>query len=68
MFRYIIKNKEGRFLLIGTVLMIIGFILTGMNSSLSRPVFIVSMFFLGYYAAKNALVETIEQKLSLIHI
>ncbi|EKB57926.1 heavy metal translocating P-type ATPase [Falseniella ignava] len=62
MFRYIIKNKEGRFLLIGTVLMIIGFILTGMNSSLSRPVFIVSMFFLGYYAAKNALVETIEQK------
>ena len=62
MFRYIIKNKEGRFLLIGTVLMIIGFILTGMNSSLSRPIFIVSMFFLGYYAAKNALVETIEQK------
>lgn len=62
MFRYIIKNKEGRFLLIGTVLMIIGFILTGMNSNLSRPVFIVSMFFLGYYAAKNALVETIEQK------
>lgn len=62
MFSYIIKNKEGRFLLIGTVLMIFGFILAGMNSSLSRPIFIVSMFFLGYYAAKNALVETIEQK------
>lgn len=59
---YLLKNRQGQFLAIGTVFLVIGFILLAMNQPDNRFVFYLSIIFLGYYAAKDAVVETIQNK------
>lgn len=59
---YFMKSRQGQFLAVGTVFLVIGFILMPIHLLSSRLVFYISMFFLGFYAAKDALVETIEDK------
>ncbi len=62
MLNYLIKNRAGQFLLIGTIFLILGFILmifTDFNSTFS---FYAAIFFLGFFAAKNAVTETVRLK------
>lgn len=59
---YFMKSRQGQFLAVGTVFLVIGFILMPIHLLSSRLVFYISMFFLGFYAAKDAMVETIEDK------
>lgn len=59
---YLIKNRAGQFLLLGMIFIVTGFILmlfTDIGSTLS---FYAAIFFLGFFAAKNAMVETIRSK------
>jgi len=62
MLRYLIKEKEGRSLLIGTFLMILGYVFESSNSELSKIIFLASMFFLGYYITIDAIKSTISEK------
>ncbi len=59
---YLLKNRQGQFLVIGTVFLVLGFVALIMNSPLDRWFFYTSMFFLGFYAAKDAVVETLQDK------
>lgn len=62
MLNYLIKNRAGQFLLIGTLFIISGFILmlfTDIGSSIS---FYIAIFFLGFFAARNAVIETVKSK------
>jgi len=62
MLNFLIKNRNGQFLLIGTFLAIIGFVLMFFNQPSSRFVFYLAIFFLGFFAAKHAVVDTIQSK------
>ncbi|MGO4940506.1 heavy metal translocating P-type ATPase [Fundicoccus sp. Sow4_D5] len=62
MFRYLLTNRQGRFLLIGTVFLIAGFLLMVTGSPLSPYIFYLAIFFLGFYAAKAAVVDTVQNK------
>lgn len=56
------KTRPGQFLLIGILFTISGFIFTLVNESYSLLAFYTAIFFLGFFAAKNAVVETIQSK------
>ena len=56
------KSRQGQFLVLGTVFLVSGFLFMPANLLWSRLLFYVSMFFLGFYAAKDAVVETVEEK------
>src|SRR5690625_784575 len=62
MLNFLIKNRNGQFLLIGTFLAIIGFVLMFFNQPSSRFVFYLALFFLGFFAATHAVVDTIQSK------
>ncbi|KAA1037591.1 heavy metal translocating P-type ATPase [Macrococcus equipercicus] len=62
MFNYLMRSRQGQFLLIGILFTILGYILSGINMQLSRFPFYIAIFFLGFYAAKEAVVETIQAK------
>lgn len=62
MFNYLLKNRAGQFLLIGTIFLILGFILMLFSDAASTISFYVAIFFLGFFAAKNAVIETIRSK------
>lgn len=59
---YLLKNRQGQFLVIGTVFLVFGYILMVANQPANRWMFYISIFFLGFYAAKNAIVETIQKR------
>lgn len=59
---YLLKNRQGQFLVIGTVFLGLGFIGIAMQSPWSTFTFYISMFFLGFYAAKDAVIETIQER------
>lgn len=59
MFKYLLQNRPGRFLLIGTVFLILGFIVLYTGAFDANPFFYISIFFLGFYATKNAILSTI---------
>ncbi|MGF3066212.1 heavy metal translocating P-type ATPase [Facklamia sp. P12945] len=61
----IFRNREGQFFAIGTILMIAGFLFS-FNPLLSRFAFYLAIFFLGFFATKEAVSETfIEKKLNV---
>ena len=61
MFQYMLKTKEGKFFLIGTLCLIIGFVT--MSSPLtSRLAFYAAIFFLGYFATKEAIIDTFKHR------
>lgn len=62
MLKFLIRNRNGQFLLIGTFMAVLGFSLILINSPYSRFAFYIAIFFLGFFAAKNALVDTIQSK------
>lgn len=62
MLKYLFNNREGQFLIVGTILMILGFILSFSGSSASQFVFYGAMFFLGFFATKDAIQETFEDR------
>ena len=62
MLEYIIKQRQGRYLVYGIIFIIIGFVLSYYGIELSRYAFYLSIYFLGYYATINAVVDTIENR------
>ncbi|GAA0360209.1 heavy metal translocating P-type ATPase [Alkalibacterium iburiense] len=61
MIHYLLKDKQGQFLLIGTLLTLLGFGLTGVPIA-SRIAFYLAIFFLGFYAAQQAVTETLKER------
>ncbi|MGP6138567.1 heavy metal translocating P-type ATPase [Jeotgalibaca sp. A127] len=59
MLNYLVKEKQGQFLVLGIIFTIIGFVTGGIYS---RIAFYVAIFFLGYFATKNAVVDTVQSK------
>ena len=55
-------HRNGRCLVYGVLALIIGFVLMFSGNPASRWVFYISIFFLGFYAAKDAVVDTIEER------
>lgn len=62
MFNYIEHNRQARFLIIGIMLTILGFISKNQSIWQSRILFYVAIIFLGYYATNNAIVDTIKER------
>src|SRR5690625_31098 len=62
MFNYMIKTRPGQFLLIGIIFIIVGFTFMPFFDMYSRISFYVAIFFLGFFAAKAAVVDTIKSK------
>lgn len=62
MLNYLKTNREGQFLVIGILLTVLGFSLSIMDLTSSRWAFYGAIIFLGFYAAKEALVETFKHK------
>lgn len=62
MLNYLMKNRQGQFLLIGVVLTGLGFLFTQINDTYSQTLFYIAIFFLGFFAAKDAIEETIQSK------
>lgn len=59
MLNYLVKEKQGQFLVLGIIFTIIGFVTGGI---FSRIAFYVAIFFLGYFATKIAVVDTVQSK------
>lgn len=59
---YLTKNRQGQFLVVGVIFIVLGFIFIPVNEEYSSLLFYISIFFLGFYAAKNAIVETIQDR------
>ncbi|GAB3800252.1 heavy metal translocating P-type ATPase [Virgibacillus kimchii] len=62
MLNYLIKSRPGQFLLIGIFFIIIGFAFMPFVDIASRISFYAAIFFLGFFAAKNAVVDTVKSK------
>lgn len=59
---YLTKNRQGQFLVIGVIFIVSGFVFIPINEDYSSILFYISIFFLGFYAAKDAVVETIQDR------
>lgn len=62
MVNYLIKTQPGRFLILGIIFTLLGFSTGSYNPLLGRISFYIAIFFLGFYASKHALVDTIQEK------
>lgn len=62
MVNYLIKTQPGRFLILGIIFTLLGFSTGSFNPLLGRISFYIAIFFLGFYASKHALVDTIQEK------
>lgn len=62
MIKFLFKTREGQFLVLGITFTIIGFILMPVNSLMSQIVFYIAMFFAGFFAAQDAIVQTLRDK------
>jgi Zn2+/Cd2+-exporting ATPase len=62
MLNYLIKTRPGQFLLIGIFFTILGFTLSPFIDMYGRISFYIAIFFLGFFAARNAVVDTIQSK------
>ena len=62
MLNYLMKTRQGKFLFIGILFTILGFVFTQINDTYSQISFYIAIFFLGFFAAKNAIVGTIKFK------
>lgn len=62
MLSFILKSKEGQFLTLGLFFTVIGFILLALNSAMSSWAFYMAIFFAGFFAAKDAVVDTVKAK------
>lgn len=62
MFKFLTSSMQGRFLIFGVIALVLGFITMGMNPVLSKIFFYISIFFLGFFATKHAITDTINDK------
>jgi len=62
MLHYLTESRQSQFLLIGVFFTILGFILMPINTEYSSILFYIAIFFLGFFAAKDAVVETIKDR------
>lgn len=62
MVNYLMKTRDGQFLLVGIFFTIFGFLLTPLPGVYGQLSFYIAIFFLGFFAAKKAVVETIQAK------
>lgn len=62
MLNYLFNSKRGKKLIIGTILMIIGFITQYLSYPISKVIFYLSVILLGYDITKDAIVNTLEEK------
>ncbi len=62
MLNYLLHHRPGRFLLIGSFFLILGFIGGVTGWSVTPLLYYTSMFFLGFYAAKNAIIDSFQNK------
>src|SRR5699024_10750120 len=62
MFSYLLKARQGQFLLTGIFVVILGFIFMPFTGILSKISFYVAILFLGFYATKAAVVHTVKEK------
>lgn len=62
MFSYLMTNRKAQFLVIGTIFTIIGFITHDFNPLVGHFSFYLAIFFLGFFATKEAIVETFKSK------
>lgn len=59
---YLIKSRQGQFLVVGIIFAVAGFVASVLGYDLSRWLYYVAIFFLGFYASKKAVVETVNNK------
>lgn len=59
MLNYLIKTRPGQFLIAGILFTVMGFVTTDFVSQIA---FYIAIFFLGYFAAQDAIVETVKSK------
>lgn len=62
MFNYLFTNRQGQFLVAGIIFIILGFALMPVEGIYSSITFYIAIFFLGFYASKNAVIETIRER------
>lgn len=62
MFNYLFTNRQGQFLVAGIIFIILGFALMPVEGIYSTITFYIAIFFLGFYASKNAVIETIRER------
>lgn len=59
MLNYLIKTRPGQFLIAGILFTVMGFVTTDFVSQIA---FYIAIFLLGYFAAQDAIVETVKSK------
>lgn len=62
MIKNLLTNKKGIYLFIGIVFVIIGYITESLNLHISKYVFFVAIYFLGYFCTKEAMIDTFKNK------
>lgn len=62
MLNYLIKTRPGQFLLIGIFFTVLGFVLTQFHDGYSTISFYIAILFLGFFAARDAVVDTVKSK------
>lgn len=62
MFNFLFNNRRGQFLLVGTFFLVAAFVLMLSGLSFNRYLFYIAIFFLGFFAAQDAVVDTIQNK------
>lgn len=62
MLNYLMKSRPTQFLLIGIMFILFGFIFMPFIDMISRISFYIAIFFLGFFAAKAAVVDTVKSK------
>ena len=59
MLNYLFKTRAGQFLMTGIFFTVMGFVTTDLMSQIA---FYIAIFFLGYFAAQDAIVDTVKSK------
>src|SRR5690625_2605651 len=62
MLKYFMKSRPGQFLLLGVLFIIIGFVAGPFSDIVSRIAFYIAIFFLGFFAARHAVVDTMKKR------
>lgn len=62
MISFLLNNRRGQFLLTGIFFLLAGFGFMFAGSGVNRYLFYISIFFLGFFAAQDAVVDTIQNK------
>lgn len=62
MVHYLSKSRQGQFLVTGIIFTALGFAFMSINETYSTGLFYAAILFLGFFAARNAVIETMRDK------